>query len=416
MSNDRRPAPWPPYPTGSEENPLRPPIPGQAGPVNANPGALLEPQIRENANRITQAFPQFTELNAKNALIRCGGSLPGAVKLLLSQRDQGRNINVSNDRAPSARPAPGKGREEVIDLTSDGSPSPPPAKGKGPGSVIDLTSDGSPSPPRAKEKGPEDVIDLASDGSPSPLSAKGKGIEEINHATNRSSTAPPAKDKDYTNTGPNTPTVQIQPKPKPKPKPKTYIISEKVMHVLLSASETHSPAANMAALDWVKAQDPQLKIIMKTKSGPRDGVEMILYKCVERLEEEAKKLVREDMQRLVSGITKVAEVKIQKGIEKQEVNQSKVLPIPVGRSKLYGIIDKEYLKGGGEAALTNFVEMWESKSDRHRLNWGSAMTLAKDVARVTKTLHQMLLLDVEYTHMDERGKERWAVLVQNYGS
>jgi hypothetical protein len=240
--------------------------------------------MRENIGRIQQTLPQITKSKAKGALICCEGSLGEAIKLLLSQRDQGKNFDMSNDRTPSTRQAKGKTPEEVvINLTSDGSRSPPLEKGKALGEVIDLTSDGSPSPPPTKGKGSEQVIDATSEESSSP---------------------PPAKGNDHTNTESNTPTMQIQ------PKPKTYVVSENGMHVLLSASETYCSAANTAALDWVKEQDAQLRRIMKRKSSPRDQVEIILYKCVERLEEEAKKLLREEMRRFVGGITKVVEVKI----------------------------------------------------------------------------------------------------------
>jgi len=41
------------------------------------------------------------------------------------------------------------------------------------------------------------------------------------------------------------------------------------------------------------------------------------------------------------------------------------------------------------------------------------VALAKDVARVTKALHQILILDVEYTHMEARENDTWAGLLQD---
>jgi hypothetical protein len=64
--------------------------------------------------------------------------------------------------------------------------------------------------------------------------------------------------------------------------------------------------------------------------------------------------------------------------------------------------------------LTKFVEVWEWEFDNRRLLWESVVDLAKYVARVTKKLEQMLLLDVEYTRKDARGIEAWAALLRNY--
>lgn len=460
MSQEPRPSPRPPLPTGLPDDPVKP-MPGQAEAVNTNPSTYSEAQIQESINGITQVFPYITEWSAKSALLHSGGKLPGAIKLLLGQRTQGGNFDVPDDTAPAAKRAKGKGLGEAIELAGDASSRRPPAKRNSTGEVFDLTNDGSPSPtplPRARARRPEtftypapntplfpshlprvrvkeelftiptprkplspspqipksessyDTIDLASS---SPPAKQRKGAEKVTDSTSKGlSFATGTNDKYYLNMGFRSPVVQNQ----ANLKRKTYVVGDKCMHVLLSASETYSRAANKAALNWVKEQDRQLRKIMRTKSSPRDGVELILYKCVERLEGEAKTLVREDMQRLVHGITKVAEVKILKGSEKQEVNEWKVLPLLVGKSELGAIIKKEYLRGDGEAALTNFVELWERKSDKHRLTWGSGVALAKDIARVTKTLHRVLILDVEYTHIGARGNISWDALLQDYES